>query len=86
MLGEEEGLSEDLLGHSSEWQSDKCGWVVRSGDDADLSSGENKYLHKRNPKKGEKMMQRWIMRLPLRFIGQRRGGRQYRGGETVDSE
>jgi hypothetical protein len=54
MLGEEEGLSEDLLGHSSEWQSDKCGWVVRSGDDADLSSGENKYLHKRNPKKGEK--------------------------------
>jgi hypothetical protein len=33
MLGEEEGLSEDLPGHSSEWQSDKCGWVVRSGDD-----------------------------------------------------
>jgi hypothetical protein len=38
MLGEEEGLSENLTNYSSGWRSDECGQVVRSGGGSNLSS------------------------------------------------
>jgi hypothetical protein len=40
MLGEEEGLSGDLIGCSSGRRSDRCGQVARSGSGGDLSSNE----------------------------------------------
>jgi hypothetical protein len=49
MLGEEEGLSGDLIGCSSGWR-DKCSRMVRSDGDGDLSSTESEFLGKRNPK------------------------------------
>jgi hypothetical protein len=85
MLGEEEGLSRDITDHSSGWQSDGCGQAVRSGGGSDLSSGENEFLHKRNPKECEKWMWWWIVRLLVPFIGWREG-RRCCGGETIDSE
>jgi hypothetical protein len=51
-----------------------------------LSSGESKFLCKRNPKEGGERMQERIMRLPTAFIGRRREWRWYRGGEMVDEE
>jgi hypothetical protein len=86
MLGEEERLSKDLTGHSSGRQSDGCGRVVRSGDNDNLSCGESKFLRKRNPKKSKEWMRRQIMRLPSPFMGRRREGRWYSGGEMIDSE
>jgi hypothetical protein len=50
MLGEEEGLSRDLIGRSLGWRSDRCDWAVRSGCGDNLSSGESEFLLKRNPK------------------------------------
>jgi hypothetical protein len=52
MLGEEDGLSEDLTGRSSGWRSDECGRATRSGDGGDLSSSESEFLCKRNSKEG----------------------------------
>jgi hypothetical protein len=52
ILGEEEGLSGDLTDRSSERRSDGCGRATRSDSGNDLSSGENEFLHKRNPKEG----------------------------------
>jgi hypothetical protein len=49
ILGEEEGLSRDLTGHSSGRQSDGCGRAARSGSGDDLSSGESEFLCNRNP-------------------------------------
>jgi hypothetical protein len=46
MLGEVEGFS----GSSSGWQSNKCSQSARSGGGSDLSSGESKFLRKRNLK------------------------------------
>jgi hypothetical protein len=60
--------------------------VVRSGSGNDLSSGENEFLHKRNPKKGGEWMWWRIMRLTTTFIWQRREGIRYRGGEMVNGE
>jgi hypothetical protein len=48
MLGEEEGLSGHLIGHSSGWWSDRCGQAARSGSGGDLSSSKSEFLHKRN--------------------------------------
>jgi hypothetical protein len=56
MLGEEEGLSEDLTGRSSGQRSDGCGRTVRSGGGDDLSSDESEFLHKRNSRKGREWM------------------------------
>jgi hypothetical protein len=50
MFEEEEGLSRDLTGRSLERWSNKCGRAARSGSSGDLSSGESKFLRKRNPK------------------------------------
>jgi hypothetical protein len=87
MLGEKEGLSGDLNSRSSGWQSDGRGRTTRrSGSDGDLSSGESELLRKRNPKEVGELIRRWIMRLSMPFIGQRREGRWYREGETVDGE
>jgi hypothetical protein len=86
MLGEEEGLFGDLTGRSSGRRSDGCDRAMMSGSGDDLSSGESELLHKRNQKEGGEWMWWWIMRLPTPFIGRRREGRWYRGGETVDSE
>jgi hypothetical protein len=60
--------------------------VARSGGGSDLSSSESEFLHKTNSKEGREWMRQWIMRLPTYFIGQRREGKRYRGGETVDGE
>jgi hypothetical protein len=86
MLGKEEGLYEDLTGHSSGRRSNGCGRAVRSGGGNDLSSSKNEFLFKRTPKEGGEWMWWWIMRLPTPFIWQRREGRRYRGGETIDGE
>jgi hypothetical protein len=86
MLGEEEGLSGNLTSRSSGRQSDGCDRAARSGNDNDLSSGENEFWHKRNPKEGGEWMRQRIMRLLTPFIWQRREGKQYCGGETVDGE
>jgi hypothetical protein len=64
MLGEEEGLSSDLTGHSSGRRSYRCG----CGDGGDMSSGESEFLHKRNLKEGKEWIQRRIVRLPVTFI------------------
>jgi hypothetical protein len=45
---EEEGLFEDLTGHSSGRWSDRCSQAARSG--GNFSSGESEFLCKRNPK------------------------------------
>jgi hypothetical protein len=50
MLGEEERLFEDLTDRSSRWRSDRYRQATRSGNVGDLSSGESKFLYKRNPK------------------------------------
>jgi hypothetical protein len=50
MLGEEERLFEDLTDRSSRWRSDRYRQATRSGSAGDLSSGESKFLYKRNPK------------------------------------
>jgi hypothetical protein len=80
MFEEEEGLSRDLTGRSLERWSNKCGRVARSGSSGraarsgssgDLSSGESKFLHKRNPKEDREWMWRQIMRLSSLFIGHR---------------
>jgi hypothetical protein len=85
MIGEKEGLSRDLTGRSSGRQSDGCDRAV-SGSSNSLSSNESKFLCKRNPKECGEWMWRWIMRLPIPFIGRRREGRWYHGGESVDGE
>jgi hypothetical protein len=54
MLEEKEGLSEDLTSRSLERQSDRCGQVMRSGSDSDLSSGQSEFLRKRNSKEDRK--------------------------------
>jgi hypothetical protein len=41
-----------LTDHSSGRWSDGCGQAARSGSGGDLSSGESKFLRKRNEKKG----------------------------------
>jgi hypothetical protein len=51
-LGEEEGLSRDLTGGSSGWQSDGCNRAVRSGSSDNLSSGKCELLRMRNQKEG----------------------------------
>jgi hypothetical protein len=38
VLGEEDGLFEDLIGRSSGRRSDECGQVVRSGRGSDLEA------------------------------------------------
>jgi hypothetical protein len=86
MLGEEEGLSENLTNYSSGRRSDECARVVRSGGGSNLSSGESEFLRKRNSKEGGEWMEWQIMRLPVTFIGRRREGRRYRGGEMVHDE
>jgi hypothetical protein len=57
MLGEEEGLSGDLVGHSSGRWSDGCGLAVRSGSSDDLISSKSEFLRKRNPKEGRELIQ-----------------------------
>jgi hypothetical protein len=48
---EEEGLFEDLTGHSSGRWSDRCSQAARSGGGGgNFSSGESEFLCKRNPK------------------------------------
>jgi hypothetical protein len=49
MLGEKEGLFEDLTGRSSKW-SDKCSRAARSGGRDDLSSSESEFSCKKNLK------------------------------------
>jgi hypothetical protein len=49
-----------------------------------LSSDESKSLRKRSSEEDEEWMWLWIIMLTLPFIGWRREGRWYRGGETVD--
>jgi hypothetical protein len=83
MLRKDEGLFEDLTGHSSRRRSDGCGQAARSGGSDDLSSGESEFLCKRNLKKCGEWMRWQLMRLLTPFIGRRREGRQYREGETV---
>jgi hypothetical protein len=73
MLEEEEGLSEDLTGHSSGRWSDGCGRAVRSGSDNDLSSDESEFLHKRNSKEDREWMRQRVMKLSTPFIGRREG-------------
>jgi hypothetical protein len=75
MLGEEEGLSENLTNYSSGRRSDECGRVARSGGGSNLSSGESEFLRKRNSKEGGEWMQWQIMSFPVTFIGRRREGR-----------
>jgi hypothetical protein len=50
MLGEEEGLSRDLINCSSGRRSNRCDWAARSGGDDDLSSDKSEFLCMRNPK------------------------------------
>jgi hypothetical protein len=50
MLGEEEGLFEDLTGRSSGRRSNRCGQAAVSGSGGDLISNESEFLYKRNPK------------------------------------
>jgi hypothetical protein len=77
MVEEEEGLSGDLTGRSSGWQSDGCNQMARSGGGDDLSSGETKFLRKRNSKECGEWMRRRIRMLPMPFY------RAEEGGETV---
>jgi hypothetical protein len=86
MLGEEEGLFENLTGRSSGRQSDECGRAVRCGSGVDLSSDESGFLRKRNQKEVREWMRCRIMRLPTPFTGRRREGRRCRGVETIDDE
>jgi hypothetical protein len=83
---EEQGLSEDLIGRNSGQRSDGCGHVTRSGGGCDLRSDESEFLRKTNTNEGREWMQRQIMRLLTPFIGRRREGIRYSGGETVDDE
>jgi hypothetical protein len=89
MLGRRGGgewLSEDLISRSSGWRSDKCGRSRRNGSGVDLCSDESKLLRKRNPKEGGEWKRQRIMMLPMPFIGWRREGRWYHGGETIYDE
>jgi hypothetical protein len=86
LLGEEEGLFEDLISRSSGRRSDGCRPVVRSGSDGDLSFGNSKFFQNSNPKEGGEWMRRQIMRLLTPFIKGEREGRQCGGGETASDE
>jgi hypothetical protein len=80
MLGDEEWLSDDLIGRSSGRQSNDCGRGVRNGGNNNLSSDKNEFLLKRNPKEDNEWMRRRIVRLSTSFIARRREGRWCYGG------
>jgi hypothetical protein len=63
----EEGLSRDLIGHSSGWWSDGCGRAMRSGGGGELSSDEYEFLRKRNPKEGGEWMRQQNCEAPDHF-------------------
>jgi hypothetical protein len=77
MLGEEDGLFDDLTSHSSGRQSDGCDRATSSGSSGDLSFSKSEFLHKRNPKEKRRMNVAADYDAPSAFY------KEDEGGETV---